>query len=77
MIDGDWMDDEPDEWDEDLQDPYVDCPKCGRSIYDDAEQCPYCFAYLTASDFKRPQSLWVIGIVVLLVILLILGAISI
>lgn len=47
--DDDWDDGDDDESD-DMQ---TECPHCGESIFDDAEQCPYCRMYLSSSDFSR------------------------
>lgn len=52
--DSDVYDDFDDELDDDLADEdsdLVDCPECGRGIYEYSERCPYCESYvsLTAS----------------------------
>ena len=57
-----------DDYEEDDDRPIVPCPHCGEEIYDDVDQCPRCRTYLSASDFRRPISGWLI-IVILLVIL--------
>jgi predicted nucleic acid-binding Zn-ribbon protein len=39
----------------------IDCPHCGRAIYDDSVQCPHCGNYLSEEDSpteKRP--LWIV-----------------
>lgn len=33
--------------DDDPSSHTVECPECGESIYDDAEQCPFCGQYVT------------------------------
>jgi hypothetical protein len=44
-------DDEDDETDYSLRDEddgdTVPCSHCGRDVYDEAEQCPYCGEYIT------------------------------
>jgi hypothetical protein len=69
----DWSDD--DDWsaDSDGDGETVDCPSCGREIYDDAEQCPHCGEYLTEADrLGRGKPLWLVitAIVVLAAVVL-------
>ena len=50
-----WSDDELDEReypgdDDDFDDSDLEtvaCPKCGRQVYEEAEQCPHCGEYIT------------------------------
>ncbi|MFT5301731.1 MAG: putative paraquat-inducible protein A [Mariniblastus sp.] len=58
------MDDEQDD------DYTVACPHCGDEIYDDAEQCPHCRQYLSASDFKKQMPTWVVVLVILTIVAL-------
>jgi hypothetical protein len=54
-------------------DQTVECPACGREIYDDAERCPHCGEYLTEPDrLGRGKPLWIIvtAVVVLAAVVL-------
>ena len=31
----------------------LDCPECGRAIYEFSERCPYCESYVTESALNR------------------------
>lgn len=50
----DWFQESDDEFDEaDYPDDEADdstetvaCPSCGREVYEEAEQCPYCGSYI-------------------------------
>lgn len=42
-------------------DATVECNHCGREIYEDAEQCPYCQSYQTDEEkHSSSQPKWVI-----------------
>lgn len=43
----------------------IDCPHCGKAIYEDADQCPYCYQYLSTADFKKRMPPWAVVIVVI------------
>ncbi len=68
----DWSGD--DEFDEPLDDDdsaeLVACPECGTDVYEEAEQCPVCGAYITHSTSAwQGRPIWwivlgLIGIVV-------------
>ncbi|MFO0948044.1 MAG: zinc ribbon domain-containing protein [Planctomycetota bacterium] len=47
----DW-DEEPleDDYSEDDESDTVDCPHCGKPVYEDAEQCPYCGDYIVPGE---------------------------
>ena len=50
--DEDWeLPDEEEEGygDDDGETPTIDCPACGATVYEDAEQCPVCGEYITQS----------------------------
>ena len=49
------------DWDDD-EGEYLDCPSCGESIYEDAEQCPYCGDYVTfgSSPWRGRSPWWII-----------------
>lgn len=54
-----WRSDGPDEFeDDDTDDPTAPCPHCLRPIYDDAERCPACGAYLSREDAPRRGGWW-------------------
>ena len=36
----------------------VDCPECGRPIYEFAERCPHCESYVTTSEVSRGRRSW-------------------
>jgi RNA polymerase subunit RPABC4/transcription elongation factor Spt4 len=60
---------------EDSDDCTVACPHCGKDIYDDADQCPYCSMNISAADFKKPWPAWVMILIVLTIIGFVLAAI--
>lgn len=59
-----------DDWDDDVDagddsddgdEPTIPCPSCGREIFEDSPQCPFCERYLSREDSPAPrQPLWVI-----------------
>lgn len=62
---------EADEFDDDAT---IECPECGRPIYEDAERCPHCESYVVAGQAgDKPRPLW-ITITVLLCIYAMLHA---
>jgi uncharacterized protein (DUF983 family) len=73
----DWEYPEPDDdEDEDVAET-VPCPECGKPVYEEAEQCPYCGEYITHSTSplagRSPLYIAVIvlGIIALIATLLI------
>jgi len=49
----------------------VECPHCGRDVYEQAEKCPFCRGYLSREDARKSgKPRWVIAttLVLLLVI---------
>ena len=48
------MDDSDDE-DEDT----TPCPYCGKSVYEQAEVCPYCHNYISREDAARRYPWWI------------------
>lgn len=46
LPDDDWNDDDEDDEDEDNTLP---CPECGREVYDQADVCPWCGAFIIHS----------------------------
>lgn len=68
MTDDDLLDD--DEYDDEFGDDSpedefseeVDCPHCGASIYEDAEQCPICGEYVTHTHnvWAKRSVAWVV-----------------
>lgn len=67
--DDDFDDDDEVAFDED-DDPTVACPHCHRDVYDDAEQCPRCGAYLSHEDrpWVRKPAWVVVGVCICLAI---------
>jgi hypothetical protein len=65
----------PDESDrDDVDDPTVDCPHCGKAMYDEADVCPHCGNFITLEDAARPNRrapLWImVGVVACLAVVL-------
>ena len=66
---GDELDDDegPDEYDyDDEVSETCPCPECGAEVYEDAERCPHCGAYITFATGPwsgRPSWWIVLGIV--------------
>jgi hypothetical protein len=62
----------PDEDDDDSESDTRACAQCGADVYEDAEQCPYCSAWLTSETGAwRGRAWWwialgALGIVALL-----------
>lgn len=55
-----------DEDSDDDEEYTIDCAECGKSIYDDADQCPYCGNYLIGGHSgERKQPLWITITVIL------------
>ncbi len=68
-----WVDDEEDRSHEDEveedddEDVTAPCPHCRRPIYDDAERCPSCGAYLSREDEPYRKPWWLlVGVAVCL-----------
>ncbi len=72
--DDDGFDDFPDDSDEVSE--TVACGACGRDVYEEASQCPYCGEFLTASTSAwddRPgwwSTIGLVGIVAVILVLL-------
>ena len=51
---------EPDD-DDDSYD-VVACPNCGREVFEDADQCPYCSFYITSttSPWRDRPTWWIV-----------------
>lgn len=67
--DADWVEDDWDESEDDVDDYTVPCPACGEDVYEDAEQCPACGEYILAPSLNssyawRNRPLWWILIAV-------------
>lgn len=60
-----------DQWETDSS--TIECTNCGESIYEDAEQCPYCQQYVVHSAGFRPTATQRIVIWILIVSLLLPG----
>jgi len=56
-----WEDNDDDDDGEPGDDNDLDeCPRCGRSIYDDSERCPRCGAYLSREEAVPRRPWWVV-----------------
>jgi hypothetical protein len=66
-----WDDEDEDAWDpeddvdeaegdEEDEADFAPCPYCRRPIYDDAERCPECGAYLSREDEPYRKPWWLI-----------------
>jgi predicted nucleic acid-binding Zn ribbon protein len=56
---------------EDEDDEEVPCPYCRQPVYEDAERCPGCGAYLSREDAPRRHRWWlVIGVLLCLAVVL-------
>jgi len=64
---------EPNDFDRESDDDAsvaVPCPNCGQDVYEDADRCPYCGEYITAStSARRPTWLIIAAILALLGVL--------
>lgn len=70
----DWELPEPDEDDDDDSVETVACPSCGRQIYEEAEQCPYCHTYVTHStSVLAGKPIWFVGLAILGIIAVIVA----
>jgi hypothetical protein len=73
--DDDWEDPEPDEGDDESAE-LRDCPACGKAIYEEAEQCPYCGEYVTHSTSPLAGRSWwfvVLGVLGIIATILVLA----
>ena len=85
MYEEDWESDnfdDGDSWSEDVDDAddYADtisCQNCGRDVYDDAPQCPYCGEYIVHDSGvwsnKSPATRMFYKLVAIVLILAFLG----
>lgn len=64
-------DDEIEAFDDEDDADVVECPHCGREVYDDADRCPHCGMNVVRNRFPR-WPIWFI-ITVIIVILIVLG----
>jgi predicted nucleic acid-binding Zn ribbon protein len=63
----------PDEDEAEDGDETVPCPHCFHAVYEDAERCPGCGAYLSREDApsRRRHPWWlVVGVIVCLLVVL-------
>jgi uncharacterized OB-fold protein len=69
-FDDEWSDDEDD-------DVYVPCPRCGETMLEAADYCPSCREWISHEDVpSKPRSWWVVGIILILVATLLLSTIG-
>ncbi len=67
--DSEEIDDEDDDDDDD--DQTVACPRCLKSVYEDAERCPNCGHYLSREDAPSRHPWWlIVGVLVCLAVIL-------
>jgi len=65
----DLLDDDPNDpldcdLDDDAAEPTIDCPACGRAVFEEANQCPHCGHWITEADLRRPLPVvWTIAAV--------------
>lgn len=70
------IDEDDDGWADD-DDGYIACPHCGETMLEDAEYCPSCDMWMTGESVKKKSpSWWIVGVILILVATIILGAIS-
>jgi hypothetical protein len=66
LDDREWPDDDGSE---DGDDETVPCPHCRKPVYEDAERCPSCGAYLSREDVPWRRPVWlIVGVIAGLVI---------
>lgn len=79
--DEDWVDEEEEFGsNDDSDDDMMECPSCGRPVYDDTQKCPHCGDWIIArlpsrgqrstGSFASTRSIGWVLIVVLLILLL-------
>ncbi len=71
---GDREDPDESDTDDDDEPELIDCPYCGKEIYEQAEVCPHCGSYISSEDPERPvrRPRWlVVGVVVALIVVVI------
>ena len=80
LDDRDYPDDEDiDNDDYDDETPTRECQRCGADVYEDAEQCPLCGAWLTTDTSPWTGRGWwwvalgILGIIMLLIVLVLGG----
>lgn len=38
----------------------LDCPYCGRAVYDQAQRCPHCGRYISREDAPHRHVWWIV-----------------
>lgn len=51
-------------------DELTSCPSCGKALYDQSPMCPHCGHIM--EEQPKTMSLWVVGVIVLMVALLLI-----
>ncbi len=82
----DWHDElDEDEWsdgaweDEDGESLTVTCPECGADVYEDAEQCPVCGAWIVPSNSPmagRPTWFVLLGLLGIVAVVIALSGLA-
>lgn len=77
-----WEEDEHDDedwehgaWEDDEELEFLPCPECGKQVYEEAEQCPYCGSYIIDANRQTLSDIFYWTAIVLIV-LFVLGYIS-
>lgn len=70
----DWEDPDPQDMDADDPDstPTIDCPTCGKPVYEESEWCPECGNVLTERERPLSKTLLILVLVLILVSIVIL-----
>lgn len=45
---------------DDVEEPTVPCPGCGREVYEEADACPYCGQWLTSAAVETGRPAWLV-----------------
>ena len=58
--------------DDDKEADTVECPRCGASVYEQAERCPRCGEYIEDAKTSRRFPRWVVVTVIVCIVLVLL-----
>jgi hypothetical protein len=58
---------EPD--DDEIDETFAECPKCGAEVYDDIEQCPHCGEWIGGLEYTGSRSKRIFVVIVALALL--------
>ena len=51
----------------------IECPYCGKAVYEQAELCHHCGSYLSIEDSAPRRSVWIIVVVIVCLIMVLVG----